>query len=171
MLACLDVDYRPNGSAVAACLGFEAWTSPRATNEWIARVPTVAPYEPGALYRRELPCLLAALEEARRAFDVIVVDAYVTLDASGAPGLGAHLYAALHHLSWGARSIVVGVAKTAYATAKTAIPVLRGESKRPLWVSAAGMDPTVAAAHVAAMHGASRIPTLLRDVDRAARTR
>lgn len=166
MLACLDVDYRPDGSAVAACLGFDAWTSARATSDWIARVAVVAPYEPGALYRRELPCLLAALEVAGRAFEVIVVDAYVTLDASGAPGLGAHLHAAL-----GGRSIVVGVAKTAYATATTAVQVLRGESRRPLWVSAAGMDPSIAAGHVAAMHGASRIPTLLRDVDRAARTR
>ncbi len=166
MLACLDVDYRPDGSAVAACLGFDAWTSERASSEWIARVAVVAPYEPGALYRRELPCLLAVLEEARRAFEIVVVDAYVTLDASGAPGLGARLHAEL-----GGRSIVVGVAKTSYATASTAIPVLRGTSTRPLFVSAAGMEAAVAAARVAEMHGASRIPTLLREVDRAARTR
>lgn len=167
MLACVDVDYRDDGAAVAACIGFDAWTADRAASSWVVRVEVVAPYVPGALYRRELPCLLAALDRAARAFDVVVVDAYVTLDAHGAPGLGAHLHRALAER--GQSTAVVGVAKTAYRTATTAVPVLRGHSVKPLYVSAMGLEPAVAAEHVRSMHGAARVPTLLRAVDRAAR--
>ncbi|MFO0613550.1 MAG: endonuclease V [Polyangiaceae bacterium] len=164
MLACVDVDYRDDGSAVAACVGFDEWTSDRPANEWIARLDRVEPYVPGALYRRELPCLLAVLARAGRPFDAVVVDAYVTLDDRGAPGLGAHLHAAL-----GGATPVVGVAGTPFATAR-AIPVLRGTGKQPLWVTTLGVDAAITAERVRAMHGAARIPTLLRAVDRLART-
>lgn len=168
MLACVDVDYRGDGTAVAACLGFHAWTADRATASWIVRVDAVEPYVPGALYRRELPCLLAVIARAGRSFDAIVVDAYVTLDAAGTPGLGAHLDRALRSRGE-ERSAIIGVAKTPYRAATTAIPVLRGASAKPLWVSAIGIEPAAAAEHVRSMHGASRVPTLLRAVDRAAR--
>lgn len=168
MLACVDVDYREDGSAVAACLAFDAWASDRASGAWTARIDRVAPYVPGALYRRELPCLLAVLDRAARSFDVIVVDAFVVLDAEGSPGLGAHLQHALVERGRGATAIV-GVAKTPFHTATSAIPVMRGRSVKPLWVSAVGMDAIVAADHVRSMHGDARLPTLLRAVDRAAR--
>ena len=49
--------------------------------------------------------------------------------------------------------------------------VLRGGSERPLWVTAAGMDPREACARVREMHGAHRIPTLLKRVDALCRGR
>ena len=52
-----------------------------------------------------------------------------------------------------------------------ALPVLRGESLRPLFVSAAGMDHARAAALVQGMHGAYRVPTLLKRADQLARGR
>lgn len=95
--------------------------------------------------------------------DLIVIDGFVWLDADGRPGLGAHLHAE--------RAIpVVGVAKTAYRGCEAwSAPVLRGASTRPLFVTATGVDRAGAAAAIAGMHGAHRIPTLLALADRAAR--
>ncbi|MBI4952301.1 MAG: endonuclease V [Myxococcales bacterium] len=166
MLACVDVDYRPDGSAVAACLLFGAWSDARPVEEHVERITAnVAPYEPGELFRRELPCILKVLALVAVPLEVVVVDAYVTLDPAGRPGLGAHLHDALGHHVAG-----VGVAKTRYAAATMALPVYRGASRAPLWVTAVGIEPAVAAEHVRAMHGGHRIPTLLREVDRLART-
>jgi deoxyribonuclease V len=164
ILGCVDVDYRADGSAVAACLVFGAWEDAASTAEHVARIPVVEPYEPGAFYRRELPCVLAVLEQTSTSFDVLIVDAYVTLDATGTPGLGAHLHAAL-----GGTPAVVGVAKTRFAKATTALPVTRGTSAQPLWITAIGVDPEEAADRIRAMHGPHRVPTLLRRVDQLAR--
>ena len=159
MIACVDVDYRGAG-AVAACLWFADWASPLAAGSRTAAVAEVADYEPGAFSKRELPCLLAVLALAPPA-DVVVIDGYVWL-AGGAPGLGARLFAAIN-------VPVVGVAKTRYANAAAAVEVCRGESRSPLFVSAAGTDLVAAAESVRLMHGAYRVPTLLREVDSLAR--
>ncbi len=164
ILGCVDVDYRADGSAVAACLVFGSWNDVEPAEEHTVRLRAVEPYVPGAFFRRELPCVLAAIDRAACRFDVVLVDAYVTLDAAGTPGLGAHLHTAL-----GGASAVVGVAKTRFARATTALPVTRGTSKSPLWVSAIGIEPAEAADRVRAMHGPFRVPTLLRRVDRLAR--
>lgn len=165
MLACLDVDYRDGGAARAACLTFNGWTAAHPASSHAALVPEPPDYQPGAFYLRELPCLQAVLALVTVPLDVIVVDAYVTLDPAGRPGLGARLFDAL-----GGAVIVVGVAKTRFATATHAVPVLRGASQSPLWITAAGMDVDTAAAHVRSMHGPHRVPSLLRAVDRLART-
>jgi deoxyribonuclease V len=124
----------------------------------------VAPYEPGRFYLRELPCLLAVLARAPAPLAAAVVDGYVWLADETRPGLGAHLFESL-----GGTVPVVGVAKTRFAGAERALPVTRGDSLRPLWVTAAGIDPTEAAEHVRRMHGPFRIPTALRRVDRLCR--
>jgi deoxyribonuclease V len=165
MLACLDVDYRAGGTAKAACLTFETWTAPRAASaHTIVVTEPPGDYQPGAFYLRELPCLQAVLALVTVPLQVIVVDAYVTLDPAGRPGLGARLHEAL-----GEVVSVVGVAKTRFATATHAEPILRGSSQSPLWITAACMDIATAAAHVRSMHGPHRVPTLLREVDRLAR--
>lgn len=165
MIACLDVDYRPDGTAAAACVLFERWTDERPADIHVAFAPGAPEdYQPGAFYLRELPCLLRVLAGVRAPLDVVVVDAYVTLDPEGRPGLGARLHEAL-----GRGPRVVGVAKTRFAAATHAVPVIRGTSKAPLWITAAGMDAASAADHVRSMHGPHRVPTLLRLVDRVAR--
>jgi len=164
MLACVDVDYRPDDSATAACLLFEDWATAVIKAAHLAKVERVEAYRPGQFYRRELPCILQVLAQASGAPDVVLVDAYVTLDALGSPGLGARLHEAL-----AGKVAVVGIAKTRYAAATTAIPVLRGASRTPLWVTAIGIDSMVAADRVRAMHGGHRVPTMLRMVDRLAR--
>jgi deoxyribonuclease V len=163
MLAALDVSYRAAG-AMASCVLFHGWSDPREAGTHIARIPDVAAYEPGAFYRRELPCLLAVLGEVQAPLEAIVIDGYVWLSEDGRPGLGAHLFEALQR-----RTPVVGAAKTGFAGSSFAIPVLRGGSNRALFVTAAGVEPAVAAGWVGTMHGDHRIPTLLKRADRLCR--
>jgi deoxyribonuclease V len=162
VFACLDAAYT-DGAASAACALFPAWDAASPLQVVTARQGAAAEYEPGAFYKRELPLLLAVLGRIARVPATIVVDGYVWLEA-GKPGLGARLHEALE-----GRACVVGVAKSAFAGATAAIPVLRGGSRSPLYVSAAGLDVSAAAEGVRSMHGRHRIPTLLRLVDRAAR--
>ena len=62
------------------------------------------------------------------------------------------------------------MAKSAFRTATHAIPVLRGTSARPVFVTAAGMPSADAAALVWRMAGRFRIPNALRRADQLART-
>lgn len=163
MLACVDVDYRDAG-AVAACVVFENWEDAAALEEHVVRIDRVEAYEPGAFYRRELPCLLAVLERVTVPLTGVVIDGYVWL-AAERPGLGARLYDALDRTM-----AVIGVAKTAFRGNDAALEVLRGSSKRPLFVTAEGTDVAAAADGVRRMHGAHRIPTLLALVDRRCRS-
>jgi deoxyribonuclease V len=164
MLACVDVDYRGD-EAVAACVSFAAWDDATPAGQLVERISGVAPYVPGQFYRRELPCLLAVLGKLPEVPEVVVIDGYVWLADEDRPGLGAHLYEAL-----AGRAPVVGVAKTRFHGARLAVPVVHGAgSTRPLFVTAAGLDLAAAAAHVQAMHGEYRIPTLLRLVDQLCR--
>lgn len=162
LLACLDVHYRDNRATAACCL-FETWESERSRDYLCDPPGEVAPYEPGAFYKRELPCLLAVLQMMPVRPRVLIVDGYAWL-GGGKPGLGAHLHEAL-----GGSIAVVGVAKTGFRDISHANLVLRGRSGKPLYVTTAGMDPAEAARGLAAMHGVDRIPTLLRRVDRLAR--
>jgi deoxyribonuclease V len=162
MIACVDVDYRDVG-AVAACVCFETWSDAAAASESIVRIDDVEPYESGQFFRRELPCLLAVLNSLSHLPQVVIIDGYVWLGGQQ-PGLGAHLYQALSE-----QVAVIGVAKTQFARAEPVELVLRGRSRTPLYVTAAGMDVAEAASHIRAMHGNNRIPTLLRRVDRLSR--
>jgi deoxyinosine 3'endonuclease (endonuclease V) len=93
--------------------------------------------------------------------ELIIIDGYVYLDDLGKPGLGARLYEKL-----GNRIPVVGVAKTSFAdNLKNVREVLRGESAKPLFVSAIGIDLDEAAQHIKHMHGSYRIPALLKRLD------
>ncbi len=104
-IACVDVDYRGTG-ATAGGLWFHGWGAEATECQAVASIPEVTPYEPGAFYKRELPCLLKVLALGPPAA-VVVVDGYVWL-ADSAKGLGAHL----HDVVGG---VVIGVAKTRYA--------------------------------------------------------
>jgi deoxyribonuclease V len=163
MKACVDVDYRdPN--ALAACCLFADWADADSCRDVTAWLTGVEPYVPGQFYKRELPCLLAVLAAVSEPLEVILVDSYVWLQDEGHPGLGAYLFRAL-----GERVPVIGVAKTHYFSAGTAVEIVRGTGQNPLYISAAGMDVDQAAAWVLSMHGECRLPTLLRKVDHLAR--
>lgn len=161
MLVALDVAYTDTtGHAVA--LAFATWEAARPLATYTATVQPVAAYEPGDFYRRELPCLLAVLNDVDLTeVSCLLVDGYVTLGTEQRPGLGHHLYKA-----YGCQVPVVGVAKTRFqGIAPQVAPVLRGHSHTPLYVTSAGLPLAEAAAGVAAMHGEHRMPTLLRRLD------
>lgn len=162
MLICTDVDYRPDGTARAAGVLFQSWTDATPAHELFVSVPDVKSYQPGAFYRRELPCLLVLLERAAQtyALDAVVIDGYVTLDAAGRAGLGAYLFEALDQ-----KIPVIGVAKTAFQGSGHAIAVQRGGSLNPLFVTAVRIDAAQAAQQVAQMAGPHRLPTLLKRAD------
>lgn len=161
-IALLDVDYRDDG-ARAACVVLDDLQSAAPRREWTVELPPPAPYEPGAFYQRELPCLLAALAVAAPP-TLVVIDGYVYLDEAGRPGLGVHLYEAL-----GKEIPVIGVAKTAFRGSSFAVAVTRGESLRPLYVTAVGVELAWAAAQVRGMAGPHRLPLMLQRVDHLAR--
>jgi deoxyribonuclease V len=163
LYCCVDVDYRSD-HAVAACVGFEHWTDEAPCLERVVLSLAIpAPYEPGRFYVREMPYLIELLRELPTLPKVIVVDGFVWL-APGVAGLGAHVFEAFEQ-----RAAVVGVAKSAFGATSPGELVFRGQSRRSLFVTAAGMPVDEAARGVAAMHGRFRIPTLLRRADRLAR--
>jgi deoxyribonuclease V len=158
VFACVDVAYTPISSR-AACVIFNEWTDAAPAREVVLDLPAAADYEPGEFYKRELPCLLAVLSSLAQQPDTVIIDGYVWVSSDRLPGLGAHLYRSLNEAT-----CVVGIAKSRYHNAP-AIPVMRGTSREPVFVSAAGLDEHTAAVHVAHMHGPYRIPTLIRRVD------
>jgi deoxyribonuclease V len=163
-LVIVDVDYR-EAEAVAAAIVASSWTANAPIEQRTIRIAAVKPYQPGAFYQRELPCILDVLSLVQSPYRAIVIDGYVDLDDRGTPGLGGHLHSHLR-----AAVPIVGVAKTAYRGSSFARPVLRGTSARPLFVTARGIELDRAALFVAQMHGSHRIPTLLKHVDGLARS-
>lgn len=161
MKACVDVQYGER-SARAACVLFREWGDAKSSRDLVQVVSDPAPYEPGALYKRELPCLMAVLAPVLADLEVVLVDAYVWLDADGRKGLGAHLHDEIG-------LPVIGVAKTAFKGSGFAIPVTRGSSTKPLYVTAVGIDAQVAAQKVRELHGVNRLPTLVLRADQLAR--
>jgi deoxyribonuclease V len=164
LIAFLDVDYRERGAVAAAVLAHD-WADPAPAAEAVAFIPEVAEYVPGEFYRRELPCLRTVLARCPVPPAVVVVDGYVWLGPDR-PGLGARLHQVL-----AATAPVVGVGKTCFHSAEAvAVRVYRGGSRQPLWVTATGMELLATAKAVGAMHGSHRLPTLIRRVDRLARS-
>ncbi|MBM7819718.1 deoxyribonuclease V [Cellulosimicrobium cellulans] len=161
--AAVDVHYPPDGGANAAVVVAADPTFRNVLETRTVWVPTVAPYVPGRFFERELPPLLAVLSQVA-ALDLLIVDGYVTLDADGTPGLGAHVARS------GAAPTVIGVAKTPFRSAAHAVEILRGASARPLHVTATGIDLGSAARLVTDLPGGGRIPDPLRLVDRIARS-
>lgn len=162
MFVCIDVAYEEKGaktSAVAACLVFENWESQDASNRYVVVVDEIAQYVPGEFYKRELPPILKLLDEVTEPIDTIIVDGYVQL-ATGRPGLGEKLFEALNE-----QVIVVGVAKKNFAGNDLAVSIRRGQSDRPLFVTAKGMGIAEAAENVMKMFGSHRLPKLLKEVD------
>jgi deoxyribonuclease V len=163
MKAVLDVHYRSDG-AVAACVVFRDWQDGEPTRLVRATISVAERYRAGAFHERELPCLMTVLEEAGEQFDTIVIDGYVHLRPDVGKGLGEHL---AHALSYS--PVVIGVAKNRLRVAQRLVPIIRGRSAKPLYVSAVGCSLDRAASWIRDMHGPHRIPTMLRLADQCAR--
>lgn len=165
MKLAIDVGYHEHGATAAGVL-FEDWKDPKPADEISVVVKDVQPYEPGQFYKRELPCMIALLEQVESPIDTIIVDGFVWLsknDTAPKPGLGAYLY---EHLNQ--EVPIIGVAKTEFVGAGAA-ELLRGNSSRPLFVSTAGVDVIEAIHAIKLMHGEHRIPQLLKRADSLSR--
>ena len=160
-IAAFDVHYREDGQASAAAVVFTAYGDDTPMAKYHRMLAEPAAYVSGAFYRRELPAILTLLEQITAPLDTLIVDGYVWLGSR--PGLGRYVFDALE-----SKIPVIGVAKSRFAGVP-AHEVYRGASRRPLYVTAAGMTAKEAAMNIQAMHGDHRIPTLLQRVDRLAR--
>jgi deoxyribonuclease V len=162
MIAAFDVHYPPSGGASAAAVLFADYRDATLSGYFAKRLAEVEAYVPGAFYRRELPCLLALIEEIEYPLQGMIVDGYVWL-GKGRPGLGRRLFDALE-----GEIPVIGVAKTRFKGA-CAVEISRGKASRPLFVTAAGIGKRSAADKIRMMHGRYRLPTLLKEADRLAK--
>jgi deoxyribonuclease V len=163
MLLAIDVGYEADG-AIAAGVLFEDWADEIPQQELTLAIATVADYEPGHFYKRELPCILSLLEQLPSLPSHIIIDGFVCLGADRRPGLGYYLHEALK-----GQVIVIGVAKTRFHETPIEAELLRGTSQRPLYVTAIGIELDEAIAHIAAMTGPNRVPLLLKRVDQLSR--
>ncbi|MFA5620692.1 MAG: endonuclease V [Weeksellaceae bacterium] len=161
MILAVDVSYRDQ-IAKAAAVGFEDWTDDVEKKVWTEIMETPDEYHSGEFYKRELPCILSLLNQLDlRAVDVILIDGFVYLDDDDYPGLGGHLYECLDR-----KIPIIGVAKSDFVTVfRNKREIFRGESRNPIYVSAAGIDVGKAADLIQSMAGNFRIPDLLKRVD------
>lgn len=108
-IGAVDVHYDDLGGARVALTVGRDLTFSGVDSELVANIARTAPYESGALFKRELPCIREVLKLGPD-LDLLVIDGYVTLDPDGRPGLGTHVSAAIG-------IPVIGVAKTPFRTA------------------------------------------------------
>ena len=163
MLFAVDAFYTDDASHVAG-VTFDNWQDCEPTEIYTACLPPSAEYQPGQFYKRELPCILALIEQHNLVPDVIVIDGYVFLDGISSPGLGKYLHESLDEIP-----AIVGVAKNPFRGTTSEYQVLRGQSTRPLYVTSVGITLADAKRNIQAMHGPYRMPTLLALVDAASK--
>jgi deoxyribonuclease V len=155
--------YYYGGKAKTVCLEFTEWNQSDNFKIHTEIIENVEEYIPGEFYRRELPCIMSLLNQ----FDLknikyIVVDGFVYLDDEKKYGLGGYLYEKLNK-----EIPIIGVAKTNFASIeKEKRTLLRGDSKKPLFVTAIGIELDDAFRKVESMAGEFRMPTLLKEMDR-----
>jgi len=159
----LDVQYNGNKNALVACIGFENWSDSRPLYSKTHFIENIEPYQAGLFYKRELPCLLKALEGLNN-IECVVIDGYVWLEEETHYGLGMYLYDTLYR-----KVPIIGVAKNRFNNTPKECELLRGESKKPLYITTVNMELKEAKGYIANMDGKYRFPTLLKDVDSLAR--
>lgn len=161
MILAIDVKYYDNvAKAVGVLFNSDDSTS---DNFIITYVDTIEEYIPGEFYKRELPCIQKIMEQVDlETITIIIVDGHVFVDNFKKYGLGGFLWEQLNE-----KIPVIGVAKNPYyQNSDTVQEIIRGESGKPLYVSAIGMDLTEAADLIKNMKGMYRIPTILKDLDK-----
>ena len=162
MIYCFDTYYKDD-YANTAVIGIENWNSETPDFELTEITKNIQEYESGAFYKRELPCLLSIINKIPldSKNDILLIDGYVVLSDEGKLGLGGYLFNELK-----GEIPVIGVAKNNFHTLnKLKKEILRGNSKKPLYATALGIDLEKASFHILNMHGEYRMPTILKEVD------
>ena len=162
IVACFDVYYYEN-YAKASCVVFQKDEEEHILAEYNVLVNEINEYIPGQSYKRELPCILKVLDEVKEKIDFIIVDSFVWINDNH-KGLGGYLYEALD-----CKTPVMGVAKTFFKDSTNYLEVYRGDSNKPLYVSAANLDLNYAAQFVKELKGDYRMPQVLKRVDQLSR--
>lgn len=162
MILAFDTYYYDN-KAKTVCIEFTEWDQSTDFKVHTEIIDNVAEYIPGEFYKRELPCILSLLNNIDlKLVSIIIVDGFVYLDDDKKYGLGGHLYEKLNK-----QIPIIGVAKTNFASIeKDKKALLRGDSKKPLYVTSIGIDLEEAYQKIESMSGEFRMPTLLKEMDR-----
>ena len=160
MILAFDTYYFDNKAKTIA-VSFNDWQDEEPLHIYSEIIEGVADYEPGSFYKRELPCIVSLLQQINiEEIDAIVIDGYTTLEENKL-GLGGHLYEKFDR-----KIPIIGVAKSQYqSNTSNYKALLRGESIRPLYISAIGISLEEAYIHIKMMHGNFRMPTLLQLVE------
>lgn len=159
MILAVDAYYNEaTSSAKVAGVLFQEASCVTATSVFTTTLSPIVPYESGAFYKRELPCIEALLKILPFSkIDMILVDGYVDLDWNK-PGLGRRLYDRMHGVSK-----IIGVSKTKFKDARGT--EVRRFGTKPLYVTSVGLPEYEAAQFILDMSGPYRIPTMLKLVD------
>lgn len=161
--ACFDVKYYDEYAVIGYAL-FENHKSDIAfkTGQYKHEKPT--PYISGEFYKRELPCLLTAINQITETISLMYIDANVWL-GENLKGLGYYLYESLD-----GKIPVIGISKTSFHGAGKQVKlILRGESKSPLYISSIGIDLNKASNIVSEMSGDYRLPAMIKIADMMSR--
>jgi deoxyribonuclease V len=155
--------YYFDGKAKTVCLEFEQWNEDKNFKIHTENIDNVEEYIPGEFYKRELPCIISLLNKIDLTnIEAIIVDGFVYLDDEKKYGLGGRLYEKLNN-----KIPIIGVAKTNFAAIeKLKLALVRGDSKKPLYITSIGIDLDDAFEKVSSMAGEFRFPTLLKELDR-----
>jgi deoxyribonuclease V len=164
LILATDVHYQGEVGYCAAVI-FEEWHSQSFSKDLVVKTEGVQPYRPGEFFKRELPCITAMLGSIDFGLSCIVVDGYVFLDGKSRPGLGKYLYDSLD-----CAVPIIGVAKSAFDGLCDDFAVLRGQSKRPLYVTSIGCSLDYAKNSIISMSGDFRIPSMLKHADQLCRS-
>ncbi|MTI31279.1 endonuclease V [Xanthovirga aplysinae] len=161
MIVAFDVQYYDD-YAKAIGLGFDNWRDSKPKLILAQKIYGVKEYVSGEFYKRELPCILTLLKKFDlENIELIIIDGYVQLNKDGKLGLGGYLYKALN-----GKIPVIGIAKSSFYSAKGIIKeLIRGQSKKPLYISSIGIESVKACKLIKSMSGDYRIPTLLQILD------
>lgn len=155
--------YYFDGKAKTVCLEFEKWNEDKNFKIHTEIIDNIEEYVPGEFYKRELPCIISLLNKIDlKNTEAIVVDGFVYLDDEKKYGLGGRLYEKLNNTI-----PIIGVAKTNFAAIeKNKRALMRGDSKKPLYITSIGIELDDAFEKVESMAGEFRFPTLLKELDR-----
>lgn len=157
IIACFDVYYYKD-YAKASCIVF-CKRDERIISEYTVLKQGVEEYVPGKFYKRELPCILKVIEKVKENIDIIIIDGFIWVEGNQ-NGLGANLYEAMNN-----RIPIIGVAKSYLNGSIEYLTICRGESLKPLYVSAIGIDLNYSAKLIKELQGDFRIPDILKRVD------
>lgn len=164
MILAIDAYYYADKAKICG-LTFEKWIDTRPSKIHTIELKHPADYESGNFYKRELPGILKLLDQIDcSGIEYLLIDGYVFLN-QGRKGLGRYLYDQIHH-----KIPVIGIAKSLFAgNSEYVIPVYRGKSKHPLYISSVGIEAQKAAIFILSMAGPYRIPALLKRLDQETR--